>query len=55
MGKLSLQDLISHDSLVSSALLGWLWDPHITPAPALGLGHPTSLLSHCHLSLTLTL
>lgn len=37
MGEALPTDTICHDSLVSSALLGWLRDPHITPS-ALGLG-----------------
>lgn len=42
VGKLYLQNLSSHDSLVSSALLGWLQGPHMT-----------STFLHCHISLAL--
>lgn len=43
MGKLCLQNLSSHGSLVSSALLGWLQDPHVTPPSSSESRAPTFL------------
>lgn len=40
VGKLYLQNLSSHDSLVSSVLLGWLQGPHMIPTSCSESGAP---------------
>lgn len=51
VGKLYLQNLSSHDSLVSSVLLGWLQGPHMIPTSCSESGAPH--LSPLPLSLAL--
>lgn len=40
VGELYLQNLSSHDSLVPSALLGWLQGPHMIPTSCSESGAP---------------